>query len=84
MSDLEKRVAAIEDRNKRVESDKNWETSRTRRIAIGMMTYAVVVTYLYVIGNDKPLINGMVPVGGFLLSTLALQGIKRRWEKRGK
>lgn len=82
MTDLEKRIIAIEKRNRRVESDKNWETSWTRRSAIALLTYVVVITYLFVIGNDNPLINGLVPVGGFLLSTLALQRVKIQWEKR--
>ena len=34
MKDLEKRIEAIEERNKRVELDKAWETSWTRKICI--------------------------------------------------
>ncbi len=81
MSDLEKRVTTIEARNKKVELDKAWEVSWTRRLSIAALTYIVVVIYLLAIGNDKPFINGAVPVVGFVLSTLALSGIKNIWQK---
>lgn len=80
--DLEKRIKAIEQRNQRVETDKAWETSWTRRISVMVLTYLVVLVYLYVINNDNPPINALVPVAGFLLSTLALGGVRKWWEKR--
>ena len=43
--DLEKRVTAIEERNKRVELDKKCETSITRKICICVLTYIVVLIY---------------------------------------
>lgn len=81
MKDIERRVTAIEQRNAKVELDKHWETSITRRLGIASLTYAVVVAYLIAIENDKPLINGLVPVAGFLLSTLALSFVRTIWEK---
>lgn len=81
MKDLESRIKAIEDRNKRVELDKKWETSWTRRISIATLTYAVVVSYLFAIDNDKPLINALVPAMGYLLSTLVLKSIRAAWQK---
>lgn len=80
--DLSKRVATIEKRNGRVELDKAWETSWTRRLSIAALTYLVVLTYLFVIGNDNPWINAVVPPVGFLLSTLAMGQIKTFWQKR--
>lgn len=82
MANLDQRVAEIEARNTRVEQDKAWETSLVRRASIALLTYAVVVSYLHVIGNDSPWINGLVPVGGYLLSTLALGFIRRVWEHK--
>lgn len=80
MNDLEKRVAAIEARNKKVEQDKAWEVSWTRRISIAVLTYAVIVAYLFVINNSNPWINAAVPVVGFILSTLALSWVKALWQ----
>lgn len=45
---LEKRITAIEVRNKRVELDKAWEISIVRRLSITMLTYVVVVGYLLI------------------------------------
>lgn len=81
---MEKRVAAIEARNAKVEMDKAWEISWTRRLSIAILTYAVIVVYLSVIGNDKPFINAAVPVVGFLLSTLVLRQIKEFWQRELK
>lgn len=81
MKDLETRLEAIEARNKKVESDKAWEVSWTRRISIAVLTYIVIVSYLLFIENDAPYINAVVPVVGFLLSTLAISWIKKIWQK---
>jgi len=81
MKDLEKRIAAIENRNAKVELDKAWETSWTRRLSIGVLTYLVIVAYLFAISNSSPFINAAVPVVGFLLSTLALSWVKAIWQK---
>ncbi len=84
MSDLEKRIEVIEARNKRVELDKRWEVSWTRRIAIALLTYIVIVSYLIAIHKEEPFINAVVPVVGFVLSTLALSKIKSWWQKGSK
>lgn len=81
MSDLEKRIATIEARNKKVELDKAWEISWTRRLSIAFLTYVVIVIFLFAIGKDQPFINAFVPVIGFLLSTLAMSWIKKIWQK---
>lgn len=80
-NDLEKRLKIIEDRNARVEQDKKWETSWIRRISIATLTYAVVVSYLFAIGNDQPLIDAIVPPVGFLLSTLVMKQIRKMWQQ---
>ena len=79
MSNLEERVAAIEARNKKVEQDKAWEVSWTRRISIAVLTYAVIVAYLIVINNNNPWINAAVPAVGFMLSTMAMSWVKAVW-----
>lgn len=76
---LEERVALIESRNEKVEADKAWETSWVRRLSIMVLTYFVVVAYLYFVVRIDPWINAIVPVIGFLLSTLTVQVIKNIW-----
>lgn len=79
---LKARVTALETRNKRVEMDKAWETSGTRKVAVVAVTYLVVLAFLFIIGNDKPFINAIVPSLGFFLSTLVVGGLKKQWVKR--
>ena len=46
---IEKEIKDIKERNKRVEKDKKWETSWTRRICIMILTYLVVIIYSYIL-----------------------------------
>ena len=72
--DLEKEIKKIQERNKRVELDKAWEISWTRRICIMILTYIVVIIYSYVIKEfDNIFLSSLVPVIGFTLSTLSLK-----------
>lgn len=84
MKDLEKRIEAIESRNAKVESNKAWEVSGTRKISIAFLTYVVIVFYLLAIDNERPFTNAAVPLVGFLLSTLVLGKVRNIWESRRK
>ncbi len=75
-------VTEILERNARVEADKAWETSRTRRGVIAGITYLIAALFMWRIGVTEPLINAIVPTGGYLLSTLSLGVVKRWWLKR--
>ena len=82
IKDLEKEIIQIKERNKRVELDKAWETSWTRKICIMILTYVVVIIYSYVIRNiDNIFLSSLVPVIGFTLSTLSLKLVRKIWEK---
>lgn len=79
---IEEEIKKILSRNKRVELDKKWETSWTRKICIMILTYIVVVTYSYLIRNiDNIFLSSLVPVIGFTLSTLSLNLVRKLWEK---
>lgn len=82
-NNLETEIEQIKERNKRVELDKKWETSWTRKICIMILTYIVVIIYSYIIENtDNIFLSSLVPVIGFALSTLSLKGIRYFWEKK--
>ncbi len=81
MSDLSPRIDVIELRNKRVELDKAWETSLTRRIVIAVLTYFTIVLFFLAANLPKPFINSIIPTIGFLLSTLSLSFFKKIWSK---
>lgn len=81
--DLNKEIEEIKNRNKRVELDKKWETSWTRKICICIVTYIVVVAYSYIVRNyDNIFLSSLVPVIGFTLSTLSLKYVRKIWEKK--
>lgn len=54
----------IKDRNKRVEIDKAWETSLTRRSIITI---------------EQAYLTALVPTGGYILSTISIEPIKKIW-----
>jgi hypothetical protein len=81
-NELVKRIERLEARNKRVESDKAWETSWTRRLSIMILTYLTVAFYLHFVVHISPWINALVPVIGYVLSTITIQRFKKLWLDR--
>ncbi|MBO5180039.1 MAG: hypothetical protein J6B87_06820 [Clostridia bacterium] len=79
--ELENEIIKIKERNKKVELDKAWETSWTRKICICILTYIIVVTYSHLINKINNIwLSSLVPVIGFALSTLSLKLIRNVWE----
>lgn len=80
MSDrLEIEIQTLKERNKKVEIDKAWETSLTRRISIFLITYFVAVLWLYLIDEKAIWLKAVVPAVGYILSTITIPQIKRIW-----
>lgn len=80
--EIENEIEKIKLRNQKVELDKAWETSTTRRICICVLTYIIVVIYSYIVRNyDNLFLSSLVPVIGFTLSTLSLKFVRSSWEK---
>jgi hypothetical protein len=73
------RIEKLEARNQKVEGDKAWETSWTRRLSIMVLTYIIVAFYLRFVVHIDPWINALVPVIGFLLSTVTVSRVKKVW-----
>ena len=83
LKELEEEIERINQRNKRVELDKKWETSWTRRICICILTYIVVIIYSYIVRNHANIfLSSLVPVIGFTLSTLSLKFIRKIWQSK--
>jgi hypothetical protein len=79
---LEERIAKLEDRNRRVEADKRWETSWLRRLSIMLLTYLTVVFYMHFVLQINPWVNALVPVIGYTLSTFTIGFLKQWWLSR--
>lgn len=80
--ELQKEIISLKERNVRVELDKKWETSFSRRISIAILTYLAIVLFFCFAKLSKPFVNAIVPTLGFLLSTLSLDFIRKRWIKK--
>ncbi|MCX6817828.1 MAG: hypothetical protein NTU57_03145 [Candidatus Aenigmarchaeota archaeon] len=79
---LEERIISIEERNVRVEADKAWETSYTRRGLLVLFTYMAIGFYMQAIAIPYPWLNAIVPAVAFMLSTLTLPFFKKLWLKK--
>ncbi len=77
--ETEQTIGEILKRNARVEREKAWEVSWTRRLMITALTYATASVFLWSIGSPTPLLQSLVPTGGYLLSTLSIPWVKRWW-----
>lgn len=80
--DIEKEVEIIKERNQKVEADKAWETSWTRRMFIVLGTYLIATWWLVIINEASPWLKACVPAGGYILSTLSLPFIKKWWTNK--
>ena len=81
---LQQEIEQIKKRNQRVEADKAWETSKTRKLVILFLTYFVVVIFFLVAKLENPFVNALVPTIGFVLSTLTIPFFKNWWLKKIK
>jgi hypothetical protein len=81
LRDFENRIEIIEERNRRVELDKAWETSIARRALLIVFTYLSVGIYLQAINVRDPWLNAIVPAVAFMLSTLTLPFFKELWAR---
>lgn len=82
LQQLQNDLTSIKARNQRVEADKAWETSWSRIVSICMITYIIAAVVMKTIGVQRYFLNAFIPTTGFLLSTLSLPTIKRRWIKK--
>lgn len=78
---LGEEVKKIKERNRRVEREKAWEVSWTRKIMVAVLTYIVVAIFFFYLGASDPMETAIIPTIAFLLSTLSVPFIKKLWLK---
>jgi len=81
INQITKEIEKIKIRNSKVEADKAWETSFSRKFLIAILTYFVVILFFKFANLSKPFINAIIPTLGFLLSTLSIPFFKKIWIK---
>lgn len=78
---LQQEINQIKARNERVELDKAWETSWTRKLIVLILTYLVIVIFFLMARLPRPFLNAIVPAVAFLLSTMTVPLFKKWWLK---
>ena len=81
LKNLEQEVEEIKQRNLRVEADKAWEVSWTRRLFISISTYIIAGIWLVAINDSFPWLKAFVPAIGYFISVQSLPFIKKWWIK---
>lgn len=76
---MRREIQEIKKRNARVEIDKAWETSATRKLIIAALTYIVIVVFFISAELPRPWANAIVPSIAFLLSTMSIPLFKKLW-----
>jgi hypothetical protein len=76
---LEKDIQDIRERNKKVEANKSWETSLSRKLIISILTYLTMVIFFFFAKLPSPFVNAIAPSLAFVLSTLTLSFFKNLW-----
>lgn len=85
MSDLQKiqeEIDRINERNRRVEGDKAWETSWFRILIVAIFIYIVAGIFMVLVKIGNPLVNAFVPALGYVLSEQSLPFVKRWWTRK--
>jgi hypothetical protein len=80
--EMSREIAAIQERNIRVELDKAWEVSWTRRLFIAVSTYIIAGIWLVLIHEKFPGLKSFVPAIGYVLSTMTVPVLKRWWTNK--
>lgn len=81
LEQLQEEIIKIKERNQRVETDKTWELSLTRKIIILILTYITTTLFFLAAKLPNPFLNSLVPTVAFALSTLSLPLFKKIWKK---
>lgn len=91
-SELKDEIQKIKEQNARVEVDKAWETSSTRRITIAIFVYLFSAAIFFSINAPSPFVIALIPMIAFLFSIEAfpilknfwIKNIYKKWEYGGK
>lgn len=82
IEEIKREINLIKERNKKVEADKAWETSKFRVLSITITTYIITVIVFYLIGVSNFLVNALIPTIGYYVSIQSLPFIKKFWAEK--
>ena len=79
---LQQEVEKIKERNQRVEADKAWETSKTRTVFIGVVTFLLIYIFMVTVKAEQPFLKAGVSVMAYWISTESYGVLKKWWLKK--
>lgn len=79
---LREEIDTIKARNRRVEADKAWETSKTRNVFIALTSFILIYIVMRQVNADHPFANAVVSAAIYLLSTASYGILKQWWLRR--
>jgi len=82
LQDIQREIDLIKERNARVEMDKSWETSWIRKVLVAVITYLLIVIFMFAAKLEKPFISAIIPTIAYLISMSTLPYFKNLWIKR--
>lgn len=82
IKELQEEIEKIKERNKRVEADKAWETSRTRTAFVASSTYLLILIVMLLINADHPFFNAFLAAVSYIISTESYGILKKWWLKQ--
>ncbi len=82
LQQLKQEIERIQTRNRRVDADKAWETSLSRRVLVAFLTYCVVALFFLMAEMSRPFVGAVVPTIGFIVSTLTISQFKSYWVQK--
>jgi hypothetical protein len=77
--EMRRQVAEIQARNERVEREKAWETSWTRRLVIAGATWVAAWLWLRGLAVEHAARQALVPTLAYVVSTFSLPFLRRWW-----
>lgn len=76
---LREEVEGIKARNRRVEADKGWETSKTRTVFIALVTFILAFIFMLLIDERQPFWKALAGSVAYLASTTTYDVLKKWW-----
>lgn len=76
---LQEEIEKIKERNRRVEADKAWETSKTRTVFISIVTFSLLYGFMLLIKAENAFLNAFISVLAYWISTESYGMLKSRW-----
>jgi len=78
---IEEEIRKIKERNAKVEIDKAWEISKTRRIILAIFIYVFASLIFLSIKVPDPFLNALIPTCAFVISMASFPFFKEFWVK---